>query len=86
MGSTISRYQAALLSMHFDRVVLMLDGDEAGRQGARNIAHTLGTRMSVSALSLDDGRQPDELTPRELQQLLAASAVATLDQDPATRM
>jgi len=86
MGSTISRYQAALLSMHFDRVVLMLDGDEAGRQGARNIADTLGTRISVSALSLDDGRQPDELTPRELQQLLAASAIATLDQDPATRM
>jgi hypothetical protein len=30
MGSTLSRYQADLLATHFDRVVLMLDGDEAG--------------------------------------------------------
>jgi DNA primase len=30
MGSTLYRYQADLLATHFDRVVLMLDGDEAG--------------------------------------------------------
>ena len=34
MGSTLSRQQGDLLTTHFDRVLLMLDGDEAGRHGA----------------------------------------------------
>ena len=33
MGSTLSRPQADLLTTHFDRVLLMLDGDQAGRHG-----------------------------------------------------
>jgi DNA primase len=33
MGSTVSRPQTELLVSHFDRAVLMLDGDDAGRQG-----------------------------------------------------
>lgn len=70
MGSTLSRYQADLLTRHFDRVVLLLDGDEAGRQGAMSIAQTLGVHMSVSAISLEDGRQPDQLTAGEIQHLL----------------
>jgi len=70
MGSTLSRYQADLLTTHFDRVVLMLDGDEAGRLGAMNIAQTLGAQMSLSAISLEDGRQPDQLPSGELQGIL----------------
>jgi len=72
MGSTLSRHQADLLATHFDRVVLMLDGDEAGRHGAMSIAQTLGARMSVSAISLEDGRQPDQLTAGKIQQLLTS--------------
>jgi 5S rRNA maturation endonuclease (ribonuclease M5) len=68
MGSTLSRYQADLLVSHFDRVVLMLDGDEAGRQGAMTIAQTLGVHMSVSAISLEDGRQPDQLSAAAIGQ------------------
>lgn len=71
MGSTLSRRQADLLATHFDRVLLMLDGDEAGRQGAISIAHALGVRMSVSNISLEHGRQPDQLTAREIQHLMA---------------
>ena len=70
MGSTLSRYQADQLTTNFDRVVLMPDGDEAGRQGALSIARTLGVRMSVCAISLDDGRQPDQLSREEIQRLL----------------
>ena len=63
MGSSLSRYQADLLATHFGRVVLMLDGDDAGRKGAVSIVQTLGVRMSVAAISLKDGRQPDQLGP-----------------------
>jgi 5S rRNA maturation endonuclease (ribonuclease M5) len=70
MGSTLSRHQADMLATHFDRVVLMLDGDEAGRQGAMSIAHILGVRMSVLAISLEDGRQPDQLPSREIQGIM----------------
>jgi DNA primase len=31
MGSALSRHQADLLATHFDRDLLMLDSDEAGR-------------------------------------------------------
>jgi DNA primase len=71
MGSTLSPYQADLLRVHFDRVLLMLDGDDAGRQGATLIARTLAARMPVTVISLDDGTQPDQLAPREIQRLIA---------------
>jgi len=61
-----------LLTTHFARVVLMLDGDEAGRQGAMSIAQTLGVHMSVSAISLEDGRQPDQLAPGEIRRFLTS--------------
>jgi DNA primase len=32
MGSTMSRTQADLLRSHFDRIMLMLDGDPAGQK------------------------------------------------------
>ena len=75
MGSTLSRHQADLLAGHFDHVVLMLDGDEAGRVGAVSIAETLGKRMSVSAISLVDGCQPDQLAPDEIRRLLSSNDV-----------
>jgi DNA primase len=70
MGSTISRRQVGLLSDHFDRVVLMLDGDEAGRQGTAIIGGVLAARMPVHTISLQDGLQPDGLAPEEIQRLV----------------
>jgi DNA primase len=84
MGSTLSRYQADLLATHFDRVVLLLDGDDAGRQAAMSFAQTLGRRMSVAVISIDDGRQPDQLDPAENQRLLAAVADGRSDTTKAT--
>jgi DNA primase len=71
MGSTLSRYQADLLSTHFERVLLMLDGDEAGRQGAATIANALTARMPVEVIALDDGNQPDQLRPEKIQSLMS---------------
>ena len=70
MGSTLSRRQAELLVAHFKGVLLMLDGDEAGRQGATTIAQALEPRMAVRVISTEDGRQPDQLAPADIQGLV----------------
>jgi len=70
MGSTLSRQQADLLTIHFDQVMLMLDGDEAGRQGAAAIASTLAGRLAVVSIVVDEGTQPDQLTRVAIQRLL----------------
>jgi DNA primase len=70
MGSTLSRQQSDLLATHFHRVVLMLDGDEAGRQGAMDIAQRLGARMAVTVISLEHGRQPDQLSSDGIRSLM----------------
>ena len=70
MGSTMSDQQAALLATHFSRVVLMLDGDAAGRHGAGAIAGRLRDRMDVVVINLGEGMQPDQLASREITQLV----------------
>jgi DNA primase len=75
MGSTLSRHQADLLCANFDRVVLMLDGDEAGWQGSAAIEHVLAARMPVTIVSLEGGRQPDQLSPEEIHRAVALDAV-----------
>ena len=70
MGSTLSPRQAELLVSHFDRAMLLLDGDEAGRQGTAIIGDVLAARMPVHTISLQDGVQPDGLAPGEIQRLV----------------
>ena len=70
MGSTLSPYQADLLRTHFDRVLLMLDGDEAGRLGVATIVRTLASHISVATITLGDAKQPDQLASEEIQRLL----------------
>jgi DNA primase len=70
MGSTLSPYQADLLSAHFHHVFLMLDGDDAGRHGTATIAPALTARMPVTVVALESGRQPDQLTPAAIRRLV----------------
>lgn len=70
MGSTLSRLQADLLCAHVDRVLLMLDGDAAGRHGATAIANALTERIPVTSITLDAGCQPDQLSADVIQQLV----------------
>ncbi|MGH9371237.1 MAG: toprim domain-containing protein [Vicinamibacterales bacterium] len=74
MGSTLSRPQADLLTTHFDQVLLMLDGDDAGRHGAAAIASTLAGRIEVVPILLDDGMQPDQLAAIAVRRLLGANS------------
>jgi DNA primase len=70
MGSTLSARQAELLASHFHQVLLMLDGDLAGQQGAEAAAHSLQPKVDVSVIRLSPGVQPDQLASNELNHLL----------------
>lgn len=70
MGSTMSLRQADLLARYFDRIMLMLDGDDAGRLGAATIAEALVNRMPVTVIPLENGRQPDQLVSADIHRLV----------------
>lgn len=69
MGSSLSDPQADLLA-RFKRVVLLLDGDEAGRAGAAQIAARLVHHVFVKVVGGHDGKEPDRLFPEEVRTLL----------------
>jgi len=70
MGSTLSRCQADLLTSRFDRVIAMLDGDDAGRKGAAAVTGVLAKSVGVTVISLADGVQPDQLASDEIRRLM----------------
>jgi DNA primase len=73
MGSTMSRAQEDLLAEHFAQITVILDGDEAGRAAAPEIADRLRRRVyQVDVIDLPDDTQPDHLPAEELAQLLKA--------------
>jgi len=72
MGCSISEQQEQLLAKHFKRVVLLLDGDEAGRRGAIEIAGRLATEVYVRIVDVGDGKQPDQLSAEQLRNSLAS--------------
>jgi DNA primase len=77
MGSTLSPHQAELLRRHFERILLMLDGDKAGRLGQATIAPRVASRMPVVAISLGEGKRPDQLPAEAIQHLVGTYFRAT---------
>ena len=76
MGSTMSEAQEQIFQEHFAHVVVMLDGDEAGREASEEIADRLRRVVyQVDIVSLDDGQQPDQFSADELHQLLKSVQV-----------
>ena len=72
MGTTMSAAQKELLSRHFGRVLLLLDGDAAGCQASVWIAAALAhAGLDVRTVELPPGGQPDQLSPPDLRALLA---------------
>jgi DNA primase len=70
MGCSLSDEQERLLQKHFDRAVLMLDGDEAGQRAAAAISARLRGKMHLSLVTLEAGQQPDQLASKAIHQLL----------------
>lgn len=69
MGSSLSARQEELLR-RFSDIVILLDGDVAGRDAAREIAVRLARSHWVRVIELNDGIQPDQLSSEEIQNLL----------------
>jgi DNA primase len=75
MGSTMSDAQEHLIAEDFGSVVLMLDGDDAGRSATEEISDRLHRVVfQVKAIELDQGVQPDELSTDELRRELDVMA------------
>jgi DNA primase len=73
MGSSLSASQESALLRHFDRMVLMLDGDAAGRAASETIAARLSGRCQVQLVPVPDGSQPDQLSCSAIRRLLAVT-------------
>jgi DNA primase len=66
-----------LIAEHFAEVVLMLDGDEAGRRATDEIGERLQSVVfRVATVELGGGVQPDQLTGDEISRVLDAVARA----------
>jgi DNA primase len=77
MGSTMSKVQEDLLAEHFGHVVVMLDGDEAGREASAEITDRLQRAVyRVDLIELPEGVQPDQLSVDALRELLVSIQVA----------
>jgi len=70
LGSSLSEEQEDLISAEFSRVILLLDGDEAGRRCTEDCLKRLSRKLFIRVVDLSDGKQPDMLNERELQELL----------------
>jgi DNA primase len=69
----MSGVQENLIAQHFAEVVIMLDGDQAGRRAADEICDRLERVVfRVATVELGDGVQPDQLTGDELRAVLGA--------------
>jgi DNA primase len=71
MGSSMSESQEELLLAAFDYVILMMDGDDAGRRCAMKTADRLVRKVFVRMVDLPEGMQPDQLPPEEIDGLLS---------------
>jgi DNA primase len=71
MGSTMSNSQEELIREHFAHVVVMLDGDEAGRGASTEITDRLRSGIyQLNVVELSENTQPDQLRTDELYSLL----------------
>ena len=80
MGCALSAEQERLLVNRFERVLLMLDGDVAGRAASGVIRARLSGKCSVAVVPVPDGAQPDQLAPSAIQRLLQSHLEVTQEQ------
>jgi DNA primase len=72
LGSSLAKEQEELICNQFKKVVLLFDGDDAGRAAIDDCLHRLGRRLWVKAISLPDSVQPDQLSIEEIQTMLCS--------------
>jgi DNA primase len=73
MGARLYEAQKSALLRHFRTIILMLDGDVAGRRGTAAITAQLRPYVNVHVVQLPDGAQPDQLTTDTARDMLQAT-------------
>ena len=73
MGARLYEVQQRALHRHFRSLVLMLDGDTAGRRATATMATQLRPYTSLRVIQLPDGVQPDQLASGAIREILGAS-------------
>jgi DNA primase len=71
MGARLSPAQKDLLTQRFSSVVLLLDGDRAGRAATAQIARDLAPTCSITEVLLPPEMQPDQMAAADIRQALA---------------
>jgi DNA primase len=77
MGAALYPSQQRLLLQHFRRVILMLDGDDTGRQATQTIAAQLQPQAAVRVIQLPDAVQPDRLSTESIRGFLQTPSEPT---------
>lgn len=78
MGCELSDHQAQLLYYAEREVIILFDGDEAGRAGAQAAQQKLHGRVKTRMVRLPDGAAPDELPAKALRWLVNGMQVLDL--------
>jgi DNA primase len=71
MGAVLYEPQCCALLRRFHQVILMLDGDVAGRRAGKIIAAKLRSHCPVHVIELPVNIQPDQLSMQETREILA---------------
>jgi DNA primase len=72
MGAGLQGDQGSLLiqNLNLKRIVLMLDGDDAGRNGSRRTKSELGYFCDIEVIDMLDKQDPSTLTQQQLHQII----------------
>lgn len=77
LGTALTQEQAQLISKLAKRVILLYDGDKAGRKAVRSaVPHLLMAGLEVRVVYLPEGEDPDTFVrknPAELKRLIATA-------------
>ena len=76
MGASVSERQSELLDTCFRELVVMLDGDEAGRRASQKLVARRWKKLSRSLVEVPNGRQPDQLSTEEIKRILSRACGA----------
>lgn len=79
MGCELSEHQVELLSA-FPEIVILFDGDDAGRAGAASARAKLAEKTILRTIHLPDGVKPDDLSSRALKWLVNGVQLLDLEE------
>ena len=73
MGSKLSEHQENLILNTTDRVILMFDNDDAGKECTRDVLQRIIKKIYVRIAELPSGKQqPDQLAEEEIKNILGS--------------